>query len=75
MVDNTAENIGGALAGGIVAIELLDTLLAKGILSNAEVRGVLRNAIKAVKASASTPEARIVVTVLERLQSERFPEH
>jgi hypothetical protein len=39
-----AKEIGGALAGGLIAAALLETLLTKEILSIGDVRGVIRNA-------------------------------
>ena len=77
MAENKADKIAGALAGGIVAVEILETLLVKGILTNGEVRGTLRNAIKAMGGpnAVTGPEGRDVLRVIEGLLKSRFPEH
>jgi hypothetical protein len=77
MAENKAEKIAGGLAGGIVAVELLETLVVKGILTKGDARGVLRNSIKAIGGSGAVhgPEGRDVLRVLEGLLKDRFPEH
>lgn len=70
-----AKDIAGALAGGVVAMEILDILVRKGFLTNADARGVMDSAIRAVRTGARTTDANTVITVLESIRKGRFPEN
>lgn len=71
-----AKEIGGAIAGGLIATELLDTLISKGYLSRTEARDVLRRAIKSIGPSAPLrrPAALAALGALKSIVEERFPE-
>jgi hypothetical protein len=69
-----AKDIGGVLAGGLIATELLETLVAKGILTNANARHLLLKVIKAVETASHGQEARVALDALD-LILKRFPEH
>ena len=69
-----AKDIGGALAGGLIATELLETLVAKGYLTDTSARHLLLKVIKAIEAPVMKPEARAALNAVE-LILQRFPEH
>jgi hypothetical protein len=70
-----AKEIGGALAGGLIAAALLETLLTKEILSIGDVRGVIRNARTALgNNSLMNAQDKAAADALDWLLMARFPE-
>jgi hypothetical protein len=55
-----AKDIGGALAGGLIATELLGALVGKGILTNVDAHRLL---LKALKAIDEAPMQRLGLTL------------
>jgi len=69
-----AQNIGGVLAGGLVANALLYKLIDKGILSADDAKGVLQSARKAIGfGHVMTLQDKAAAEVLDSLIA-RFPE-
>jgi hypothetical protein len=68
-----AKDIGGALAGGVIATALLYKLMDKGVLSADEAKGVLNAARKAVGYIVMNPQERVASKVLDSLIA-GFPE-
>jgi hypothetical protein len=67
-------NIGGALAGGLIATALLDVLLAKGLIARTDVRHVLNKARRTIGSAALNAEQRAAAAVLDRLLAD-YPEN
>ena len=67
------KDIAGALAGGLVAMETIEALVTKGLLTNADAKIIFDNAIKAAARSpVMSQESVAVVRVLESIRKGRF---
>lgn len=72
---NEHQTEGAALAGGLVAVSLLDALVKKGALTLTEARDVLRSALDRLAPHHQMPggfEASRIITEIMRV---RFPEN
>jgi polyhydroxyalkanoate synthesis regulator phasin len=71
-----AKDIGGVLAGGLIATELLDTLVTKGLLTKDDARGVLQRVARSIGPNAAVrrPEAAAALSAIQMIVQERFPE-
>jgi hypothetical protein len=70
-----AKEIGGALAGGLLAIELMDKLISKGVLTKEDSRSMLHAAIKVVGPSpVMPPAAKAALDALTVMAKQRFPD-
>jgi hypothetical protein len=68
-----AKDIGGVLAGGLIATALLHTLMDKGVLSREDTLGVLRKARTALGTGAMNDNDRVAAGVLDWFIA-RFPD-
>lgn len=48
MVDVTMKDLGGAMAGSVIASAILDTLVRKGVILTADARATVRQARDAI---------------------------
>lgn len=71
----TKKDLGGVMAGSMIAAALLDTLKAKGVLSLAEVRGTIQAARGALGEYPSGPLDTECVSVLDWMLTVRFPDN
>jgi hypothetical protein len=78
-----AKDIGGALAGGLLATQILEALVAEGVLTNAKARHLLLKVLDAiegppviqhVRLPASTPEGKAAAAAIRHILP-RFPEN
>ena len=70
----TAKEIGGVLAGGLIATALLDTLMTKNLLSLADVRGTLQKVRDNIGPGPLNAQDGAAADVLDWLLKMRFPE-
>jgi hypothetical protein len=75
MTDVTMKDLGGVFAGSLIASALLETLLAKGNLSLAEVRETVRKARDAVGHPPSGAMEIETATILDWMLNVRFAEN
>lgn len=75
-----AKDIGGALAGGLIATELLGALVSKGILTNVDAHRLLLKALKAIE-GASRRQRPVILSPQEKVAADavrlilnRFPD-
>jgi hypothetical protein len=61
------KDTGGALAGGLIAPALMDTLVAKGILTADDARSVLIKARRTIGSHATNAEQRAAAALLDAL--------
>jgi hypothetical protein len=61
------KDAGGALAGGLIAPALMDTLVAKGILTADDARSVLIKARRTIGSHATNAEQRAAAALLDAL--------
>jgi hypothetical protein len=75
MIDHiTAKEIGGVLAGGLIATALLDTLMTKNLLSLADVRGTLQKVRDNIGPGPLNAQDGAAADVVDWLLKMRFPE-
>jgi hypothetical protein len=67
-------NEGAGLAGGLIVTALLDTLMAKDILTKTEIRDILRSSLQAIGPDAKTPEGYAASQIIMGLMSGKFSE-
>jgi hypothetical protein len=73
MPDN-ARTMGNAIAGGVIAVSLMQTLQEKGLLSVDECRGVLGKALRALNPSIG-PEEGAAALLIGSLLRDQYPAH
>src|SRR5262249_50293663 len=56
MPDGSAQNIATGLAGGLIVIALLETLLDKNVIALAEARHILQRAVNSLSPARTTEE-------------------
>jgi hypothetical protein len=66
--------VGGALAGGLIATALMDTLVAKGVLSAGDARNVLLKARRTVGTCSLNEEQQGAASILDFFLN-RYPTH
>ena len=66
--------LGAGLAGGAIAVAMLETLVEKNILSVADARNVLGRALTISIQYSSIPEGRESMATIVILQHGRFPQ-
>jgi hypothetical protein len=69
MADGSDQAVAQGLAGGTIAIELLETLYDKGILSLDESRGIMERAITGLGSVRQTPNGLLAARLIGALQS------
>jgi len=72
MSTEDTKSMGAAVAGGLIAASLIDTLTAKGVLSLDEARQVLTNAMQRNAPYARTPTGFEASQIIAGLLSGRF---
>lgn len=65
---------GTALAGGLVAVSLLDTLVSKGVLTLPDARDVLRSALQRLAPHNQMPGGFEASRIITDIMRNRFPE-
>jgi hypothetical protein len=73
MPDGSAQNIATGLAGGLIVIALLETLLDKNVIALAEARHVLQRAVNSLS-PARTTEEQEALKILGGMQRGYFSE-
>jgi len=73
MPDGSAQNISTGLAGGLIVIALLETLLDKNVIALAEARHVLQRAVNSLS-PARTTEEQEALKILGGMQRGYFSE-
>lgn len=69
------KNEGTGLAGGLIVTALLDTLMAKEVITKTEIRDILRGCIQAIGPDdAKTPEGYAAAQMLMGLMGGKFSE-
>jgi hypothetical protein len=66
--------LGAGLAGGAIAVAMLETLVEKNILSVADARNVLGRALTISSQYSTIPEGREAMATIGILQHGRFPQ-
>jgi hypothetical protein len=75
MADVIMKHLGGGMAASLLALALLETLMAKGVLSLAEVRSTLQNARGGLGQEPEGPLNIEAASILEWLLTMRFPDN
>jgi len=73
MPDGSAQNIATGLAGGLIVIALLETLLDRNVIALAEARRILQRAVNSLS-PARTTEEQEALKVLGGMQRGYFSE-
>ena len=73
MPDGSAQNIATGLAGGLIVIALLETLLDRTVIALAEARHILQRAVNSLS-PARTTEEQEALKVLGGMQRGYFSE-
>ena len=73
MPDRSAQNISTGLAGGLIVIALLETLLDNNVIALAEARHVLQRAVNSLS-PARTTEEQEALKILGGMQRGYFSE-
>jgi hypothetical protein len=66
---------GAGLVGGAIASALLETLLAKNVLTLNEVRAVLDRAMQIASKHSGTPAGHEAIQIIGIMMADRFSEH
>jgi hypothetical protein len=73
MPDGSAQNIATGLAGGLIVIALLETLLDKNVIALTEARHILQRAVNSLSPARTTEEGE-ALKVLAGMQRGYFSE-
>lgn len=71
---NQSNGVAAGLAGGIIAVEILETLFDKGILNRDECRAVLSRAMTGLAPIANTVHGSDAQRIIGALQAGKFSE-
>ena len=74
MKEPFTHSFGLNVANGLIIMGLMDALIAKGVLSTGEVRGVLQNAIATLTPKVNIASASEAITIIRDRMLPEFPE-